>query len=789
MLLPLPAKSETALPDSPCPDGTNPMKSRSILMKTVLRKFLLAMAVAFTGSSGKISAQSVKLATNWPSFMARHDLIWERLPENYFEGAFVGNGLLGTIVFRDSIQKNSLCFEIGRTDVYDHRTGAPAHQEGSRLPIGQGLLAPVGRITGAKLRTDLWNAETRGEITTDAGEIKWRCFVPSDGEVIVLELTTTAGERGARFSFRAAQGDSPRHIVLPKERPNYKPNPPFQTQRMDDLEVVVQPLLAGGDYATTWKEVKTDADKRTVYLTVANGIPGGGSAPAAVDALKHAVARGVPAMEKTHREWWHAFYPASFVSVPDARVESFYWIQWYKLASATRVDRPAVDLMGPWFRLSRWSAYWMNLNIQLAYYTVQTGNHLEIGDRLSRWVEDSEQDLINNCPSEFREDSASLGNPTGLRLIAPAPGSAIQGYQFIALPWLMQHCYLQYRYSMDDQRLRDHIYPLLRRTFNLYLHLIQLGEDGLYHIPKAFSDEYGYAEDTSLNIALLRWGLQTLISSSERLKIDDPLLPKWKEVLAKLVDYPVDEKTGIMIGKDTPFARPHRHYSHLFAIFPLYVLNIDDQPERLGLMRQSIHQHVGLNGDNCMYKFTGSSSLSAALGDGDNALVQLQRSLTILPGGPTVTPNTFYSEGGWPTFESPISASRTVLDMLLQSWGKFIRVFPACPSQWRDASFHDLRAEGGFLVSAVRKDGHTRFIRIKSLASEPCRLKCDLPAPVKLVGPTTANLRQHDGVIELDLKRGEEVILYSGTKPDDFVIESLPHPQAECNAWGSKFRK
>ena len=207
------------------------------------------------------------------------------------------------------------------------------------------------------------------------------------------------------------------------------------------------------------------------------------------------------------------------------------------------------------------------------------------------------------------------------------------------------------------------------------------------------------------------------------------------------------------------------------------------------MMEKSIRQHVGLNGDNCMYKYTGSSSLSSALGDGDNALIQLQRALTILPNGPTVTPNTLYSEGDNPTFESPISASRSVLDMLLQSWGKFIRVFPACPSQWRDASFHDLRAEGGFLVSAIRKEGHTQFIRIKSLAGEPCRIKSDLPDSVKLVGPATANLRQHDGVIELDLKHGEEAILYNGTKPDEFVITPLPHSETEWNTWGAKSRK
>ena len=77
----------------------------------------------------------------------------------------------------------------------------------------------------------------------------------------------------------------------------------------------------------------------------------------------------------------------------------------------------------------------------------------------------------------------------------------------------------------------------------------------------------------------------------------------------------------------------------------------------------------------------------------------------------------------------------------------------------------------------------------KSLAGEPCRLKCDLPTPVKMVGPATVNLRQHDGVIELDLKRGEEAILYRGPKPDNFVIAPLPHPAADGNSWGAKSAK
>jgi hypothetical protein len=79
----------------------------------------------------------VKLDVNWLAFMAQHDLIWDRVPEDYFAGAFVGNGLLGTILFKDDIEPNTLRFEIGRTDVYDHRIKGANAYKSCRLPSGK----------------------------------------------------------------------------------------------------------------------------------------------------------------------------------------------------------------------------------------------------------------------------------------------------------------------------------------------------------------------------------------------------------------------------------------------------------------------------------------------------------------------------------------------------------------------------------------------------------------------------------------------------------------------------
>ncbi len=72
------------------------------------------------------------------------------------------------------------------------------------------------------------------------------------------------------------------------------------------------------------------------------------------------------------------------------------------------------------------------------------------------------------------------------------------------------------------------------------------------------------------------------------------------------------------------------------------------------------------------------------------------------------------------TLEGNFLAAAAVHEMLLQSWSptpgrrdtEVIRIFPATPSRWSDASFEDLRAEGAHRVSAKREHGTTTWFRI-----------------------------------------------------------------------------
>lgn len=80
---------------------------------------------------------------------------------------------------------------------------------------------------------------------------------------------------------------------------------------------------------------------------------------------------------------------------------------------------------------------------------------------------------------------------------------------------------------------------------------------------------------------------------------------------------------------------------------------------------------------------------------------------------------------------------------------------------WKDVEFHDLRTEGAFLVSAKRAGGVTKWVRVKSLAGEPCRIKPGIDGKVDIKGDRKHKLKQvSPGIYEIDMKKGDEVLLY-----------------------------
>ena len=72
-------------------------------------------------------------------------------------------------------------------------------------------------------------------------------------------------------------------------------------------------------------------------------------------------------------------------------------------------------------------------------------------------------------------------------------------------------------------------------------------------------------------------------------------------------------------------------------------------------------------------------------------------------------------------FTEQFAAAGAVVELLLQSVGDIIRVFPAWPKE-KDAKFTSLRAQGGFLVSAEQSRGKVTKLEITSTVGGKLRL-------------------------------------------------------------------
>ncbi|MFI0449860.1 glycosyl hydrolase family 95 catalytic domain-containing protein [Actinomadura sp. 6N118] len=696
----------------------------------------------------------------WERFLADQDLRWARLPRAWYEGPFLGDGFLGSMVYQEP-GRNALRFTIHHSQVQDHRPTFGNEWGVARLPVGNLALEPAGEITDVDLRLDLWNAELRGTLTTSRGRIRLRAFIESGRSLLAVAIRTTAGENDARLVYRASKAVSPR--IIREDPPKaMQPNPDPHTRVEGGVTLTVQPLAAGGQTVTAHAEQR-ERGERIFYLTVAHSHPEPTAEAKALGTVRSAPRLAV--LEREHRAWWHRFYRKSFISVPDGLLQSFYWIQLYKLASAARADAPIMATTGPWLEPTPWPSVWNNLNSQLEYWPVYGSNHLEL-DPIPRSLKAYQRILVDALRPEFRADSMGLRRSTDAQFddagFVGAPGYPSPDPEIGNLPWLLHNAWLTYRHSMDERILREVVFPILRRAMNYYLHFLKPGDDGRLHLPPTFSPEYGTAPDCNYDLALIRWSCRTLLDAAGRLGVADPLAARWQEVLDTLVDPPVDGN-GFMVGTGVPFAKSHRHYSHMLAVYPLYLVNWD-RPQDRDLIDRSLRHWIGFEGALRGYSFTGASSISASMGRGDDALKYLREFVARF-----AQPNTHYYEAG-PVIETPLSGAQSLHDMLCQSWGGVIRVFPAVPAAWRDVTLHNFLTEGAFQVSAVRERGVTRFVRVLSLAGETCRLRHGLPGRPAVRGTRGRPPAWRDlggGVIEIDLARGQEAIVHvRGTDPD-----------------------
>ena len=309
-------------------------------------------------------------AIDYEAFLKQHDMTWDRIPTRWEVAPYTGNGNIGFLFYQaEGDAKNVISLYVGRHDYYDHR----APHEGneylwiyrSRLPLGHFKLSSEGDITAVDLRLDLWNAELTGTIETTAGAYTVRGLSHSLGDVIYFE--TDAVNESVQITWHPDVPKAPVRSTLERGGPKgvhwenmaaapYEMPPAPTLSEEDGVHYCYQPLYEHRGETTTGWTVRGDAAGQQILLaSVHHSYPESDS----MARVKGNLQTGQGKLDHkqffaTHRQWWHDYYPLSFLTINDPEKEAFYWIQMYKFASATRSNGPVMDLMGPWYHKTFW---------------------------------------------------------------------------------------------------------------------------------------------------------------------------------------------------------------------------------------------------------------------------------------------------------------------------------------------------------------------------------------------------------------------------------------------------
>jgi alpha-L-fucosidase 2 len=496
--------------------------------------------------------------------------------------------------------------------------------------------------------------------------------------------------------------------------------------------------VAGGQRFCVYAAWRGEADATLLAVTVTASRDGVAPVARAASLTRAALDRGYARSLEPHAEWWRAFWSASRVAVPNTDALRHYYLTQYFYGAASRRGAPPMPLQGVWTAdaggLPPWKGdYHNDLNTQTTYLAYQAAGRFDEGSAFL--------DLLWDLLPQFRRFAREFYGATGAAVpgVMTLAGQPLGGWgQYSLSPTMSAWCahlfYLHWRYTMDAVFLKERAYPWSREVGTFLLNLLRPDVNGVLRLPLSSSPEIHdnsarawLVPNSNFDVACLRMlflGLSEMAGASG-VAAD---AKRWKDAAERLGPLHVTPAGVLKLDSQSDLAESHRHLSNLMGIHPFNLLTVEGSERDRRTIAASLRQWEGLGTRGWVgYSFSWMACLRARAGDAESAWKNLEIYLRafILRNGFHVngdqTRSGYTSATYRPfTLEGNFLAAQAVHEMLLQSWSaspgladsEVIRVFPAVPKAWADASFDDLRAEGGHRVSARREGGATVWVRV-----------------------------------------------------------------------------
>ena len=696
------------------------------------------------------------------------------------EAVPLGNGLTGCLVWGE---KNQLRFSFDRGDLWDNRVPSELKEPG---------------FTYANLQK-LVNDENAEEISRLTDK-PYRYPYPTKLPGVRLELEMKPGFDAKTFRLDMAQAvcsveplsgkslsvfTSAIKPVTVIRCPDYM-NASLKVPTSVKLLGYPEPQSGSEGDNLWWKQKTVEELEYGAYMAVkkVNGEclialsftsneDAGDFIALAKKQAQEALQEGFDKLLAEHKMWWSDFWSVSDIHLPDLKHLRYYHLMQYYYGSASRKGYPPMPLQGLWTAdqgsLPPWKGDFHNdMNVQMCYWAYYASGRFKSGESLIDFLLDLAPVHRRFAKDFFGVDGLMVPGVMGLK------GQPLVGWaQYTLSPtmsvWLLQNIYWHWRHTMDEKFLREKCYPYCKEMAMAMAYLLREDENrnlklALSSSPEIHNNTLGawLTPNSNNDQALLIWMADAMVEMAEALNINKDVR-YWKKFRSRLEELVVDENNVLSLSPTESLKESHRHHAHLMAIYPLGVTHVEGSQQDKEVVIASLDDLKKLGSERWVgFSFSWASCLEARAGRADEAF----RYLDIFVSAFT-SPNGFNLNGdqsglGYSnytyrpfTLDANFGASQAVHEMLLQSWGGKVRIFPAVPSNWQDVSFRDLRAEGGFIISAERKSGKTVSLRIKAVVDSKLILKDPFDGtPAKW---NRNDIKKVDDYYECTLKAGEEL--------------------------------
>jgi len=727
-----------------------------------------------------------------------HNLVFDSIATSWDEGIPLGNGWMGALIWK---KENKIRLSLDRVDLWDDRPmpeieklrfswvveKVKLHQYDSVQKVGdkpyEKYAAPT-KIPGAALE---FNCSAFGKVISNELDITTALSTIKFENGVTFFNYVHAAKQVGYFGFEnLPPGNLVPELMIPAynvsdtaimansvkgpglAKLGYKKGTVTKTATGIRYH---QPTWNGNYYEVLLQWKRFSATHIIGQWTISV------NKPAILPALDSAAKE--PTGWPAHVAWWKDYWQRSSVSLPDNQLEKQYYLDMYKFGCVARSNTPPISLQAVWTadngKLPPWKGdYHHDLNTQLSYWPGYAGNHLDLTVSYTNWLWKIKEVNKKWTKKYFEVDGLNVPGVTTIS------GKEMGGWiQYSMSPttvaWLTQHFYWKWKYSMDKKFLTEKAYPYFEEA-GKYFSGVMIKDNqrpGKIRLPLSSSPEFNnnainawFNGFTNYDLALVKNFYRE--AAAVKQSVAGQHSSALNDRQSALPSFAVNE-TGFKIAGDQDLNDSHRHHAHLMAIYPFGLISPDDTAQ-LQVIKKSLRWLEEKGTRNwCGYSFSWAASLYARAKEADNAANMLK-----IFAANFCSPNSFHLNGDQKggqyssftyrpfTLEGNFAFAQAIHEMLLQSYNGYVEIFPAVPAAWKNVSFHHLRTEGAFLISAKKENGVTDEVAVTAEMGGELKLK--LPFKTWLVKDFDRQQihNNENNVVTVILKKGQTIIFKNG---------------------------